>query len=61
MKRVVYSSAQKQNCSKVTFAPSEIVELMRNIVELEGQKICYETRKDGIVDFIVNDMVYNIA
>lgn len=61
MKRVVYSSINTGRDSKITFTPVEIVDLLRNISELDGLNISYENRRDGMVDFIVNEFVYYIA
>lgn len=61
MKRVIYGSTKAGSDSRVTFTPVEIVDLLRNIVELEGQNVSYEIRKDGTVEFVVNDIAYNLA
>ncbi len=68
MKRIVKASAEAQNRNCIispsgistnpNFTPTEIVNLLQEIEELNGLEIFYERNSDGNIVFTVGNNVY---
>lgn len=43
---------------KTIFSPNQVLLLLKSIVELQGLELDYETHKDGSIDFIIGNNVY---
>lgn len=44
--------------TKTIFSPNQVLLLLQSIAELQGLELDYETHKDGSIDFVVGNNVY---